>query len=1395
MKNKIKRVLVMFVLGCMIITYMPNLTWADTNTGASGDSKDENTQTTTDPAGGAGDSGGGGMPAADSAPDESAVYVEDGAEATDKEYADATQDVTFDEDGTAYINNQNFESDDYSYNGVVATGANSIVKLRNCTFDLDVGSPVDSDAEDGCAVAVDDGATMYISQSDLTVHGAGRYTTSNYNDGTLIVNDSSVTSTGSNENTTAISDPRSNAALLISGTARANFSVGQSKTYYFNSDCTAEGWAALSTDSATGNGLDLYAYNTTATAEDGGYGTYADTNCRVWLYGSILNAAEIGAIISKTGSIFVGDGDEADDSVLQYNEGNTTTAGTVISGGRNAVMMHAPDMMGEGASAASTGELTVKDSSLVTTKNLVSTKDYSDYGEATGAYVDYISGADILVKSTSANITLDNATLDSYSDVLVQTVINSDGMGNFLDEADGATVDPVTVNMENMEATGDIEHMDYQRRMTLNLTDATLNGAVVSGTFEDWSNLWSDYTAENGYEGTDVNWLPDSSWDTVYGVSMNLGEGAVWNVTGESTLSSLTVAEDAQINGLVTVDGEAVSVEPGTTYTGTIVVYPQADAQGSITIDSVTVDNSLTPSAQVSNITQIVYTMSGLGQQTINLTEDEKATLTIDGIQKNIYAGAVYDYTDVDTTGFTLTQKGSLNECQSGGPGGLHTFYITAAAYIVGNEILSDYSVDKAISGDYDGDSAENVEIYSDGDFFNGIYLEDCDYSINGLKMVLNGNGGNDFDGWGAGITVKGDSDVSINNADITSTGAIRTAIWAGGSSTLNVTNSIVRTYGADTLSQSYEDLTVPMMKHVPWALGLLGNIRATNVLGSATANYTDSIVVSDGWGALSTDSGKTGTNALNADNVFSGIGYIEEYQEGEDYDAVTELNGTKYGFTIANSGYVTYADSGVYNNYNNVKFYAPDYIMILASQTSSANYTGDDTVAVSNRIGAMWHQNKGGTLNLTDGTWSAEDIMFLAKSGSANSSYPILNVDDTTLNLTGDEDYSGVLYQLMESDDAGGIFPTTYTIPEIENDWSQITPVEEETTAAQANFKDVDVDGDIYNSVYNINQDLDVTFDDSEITGVISSSNANHVDEDGTVIAGGTVVDQSTDDDAYLYAGRIENTASEAVNNDVNLDLTDTTWTVTGTSYVSELTLDEDSEIVPEYGYELTATVDGEPVSLDAGTYEDVVISVSEVVPETPSIVRQPKAASYKIGANANQLSVRATVSEGTLSYQWYQSSTDSTESGTIINGATNASYRPTTSTAGTTYYYAVITNTYQGKTASAVTQTAKIIVNKLQQKIYCKQYYMTRVGNKQFSLGASLKKGDGKLTYTSSNSKVVKVDSKGKVTVVGSGTATITITAKETSKYASATKTVTVTVMPKTSWNFSNFFRLMTE
>jgi len=95
------------------------------------------------------------------------------------------------------------------------------------------------------------------------------------------------------------------------------------------------------------------------------------------------------------------------------------------------------------------------------------------------------------------------------------------------------------------------------------------------------------------------------------------------------------------------------------------------------------------------------------------------------------------------------------------------------------------------------------------------------------------------------------------------------------------------------------------------------------------------------------------------------------------------------------------------------------------------------------------------------------------------------------------------------------------------------------------------------------------------------------------------------------------------------------------------------------------------------------------------PVITGQPQGATYNVGALATALTVAASVSDGgTLSYEWYSNTSDSNKNGIKISGETEARYTPSTASEGVVYYYVVVTNTLNGKTAGKSSDTAKITV-----------------------------------------------------------------------------------------------------
>lgn len=123
---------------------------------------------------------------------------------------------------------------------------------------------------------------------------------------------------------------------------------------------------------------------------------------------------------------------------------------------------------------------------------------------------------------------------------------------------------------------------------------------------------------------------------------------------------------------------------------------------------------------------------------------------------------------------------------------------------------------------------------------------------------------------------------------------------------------------------------------------------------------------------------------------------------------------------------------------------------------------------------------------------------------------------------------------------------------------------------------------------------------------------------------------------------------------------------------------------------------------TISAGTFVQFLfsgnINISQIdvyLPcSTPTISTNPSTSTQSIcaGANGTSLSVAAS-GTGTITYQWYKNTTNSNSGGTSISGATNNSYTPNESSAGTYYYYCTA-STGTGCTATSQ-QSGAITVN----------------------------------------------------------------------------------------------------
>ncbi len=96
------------------------------------------------------------------------------------------------------------------------------------------------------------------------------------------------------------------------------------------------------------------------------------------------------------------------------------------------------------------------------------------------------------------------------------------------------------------------------------------------------------------------------------------------------------------------------------------------------------------------------------------------------------------------------------------------------------------------------------------------------------------------------------------------------------------------------------------------------------------------------------------------------------------------------------------------------------------------------------------------------------------------------------------------------------------------------------------------------------------------------------------------------------------------------------------------------------------------------------------------PAIVNQPQSSIICLGATPTTLSLTVANGAGTPNYQWYSNTISANIGGTLISGATNATYNPPATPTGTTFYYCEVTfPAISGSCSLIVSNPAEVTIN----------------------------------------------------------------------------------------------------
>jgi hypothetical protein len=573
-------------------------------------------------------------------------------------------------------------------------------------------------------------------------------------------------------------------------------------------------------------------------------------------------------------------------------------------------------------------------------------------------------------------------------------------------------------------------------------------------------------------------------------------------------------------------------------------------------------------------------------------------TMTVDGIETGIVPGSYKG-----NIMLTLTQKNIFKYKQLD-----HQFrqalYLDKTGVVEAKSVLPAAGNYKLSNGVLTG-----VKITSRGENFNGIFVAGGTYTIKDAVIDFTGNGGDDFDGYGAAIMAAGkDTTLILDGARIKTRGAVRPTVVATRNSNVIVKNSTLQAMNGILPADYVPNVELGKMRAVPWMLGLSGNCRATNLLGkNTTATYINSSISSESWGVLSADGDDETQEKVAAGNREQKLIAINS--------KITNTGKVGYGNYFVASYYGCEINVGDYASIGGA-IYAASNPETIAKMNAEYKFgltaeelkalPGTGTHVTSGRFGAMVQKY---VKVMDDTVFDTEKAVFLVKGAAAE-----INVDGSKGAQLNSR--NGIIIQVMENDDPMRI-NAIYHEPS-----DPVKAMDFDITAVNksdvtATFSNITLKGDFYNGFPGgkssggmageggdaggpeappgsddgapaggmpgaaSGKNLVLNLSNSNITGIITSSRAKHIKD--------TITSEE-----YLLLGEVTNTPGPAVNNGVIVTLNGSSWTVAGTSYLTGLTIGEGCKIIAPKGQKVAMTVDGVKTPIKAGTYKgNIMITV----------------------------------------------------------------------------------------------------------------------------------------------------------------------------------------------------------
>jgi len=519
-----------------------------------------------------------------------------------------------------------------------------------------------------------------------------------------------------------------------------------------------------------------------------------------------------------------------------------------------------------------------------------------------------------------------------------------------------------------------------------------------------------------------------------------------------------------------------------------------------------------------------------------------------------------------------------------------NTIWASPAICVEKNKFVPEKSVTEAVQGGvYDGDRTEGIYIASEAESFNGIVIDGSKYEIKDVQMDLEGFGINDFVGAGSGVAIYGDSDAVVRDSQFHMMGVTRCVIHSGGDSNVLVKNCDIFNFSSKT------DSPPDWLNTFCWNLPLIGGNRLVELSDNSTTTFDNCNMKTNGWGICSID------NFFDVKLIVKNSSLQASGPQSHAYGI----------FCIGPT------EVEIDNTVMDVTGY-PLFMMGWFGK-ARAKVTGG-SVLKGRRFGIFSSSDDNSIVTVSDSTIDTALACIVVRSSCStyNISRSVLKPGDGALIRVIDNVEEYMMNQISS--------PVPVGVSDEPIEGRDLT-VASERDDLTFNFDDMEIKGDIYNSTTNIRaerggvflkdsmgrfhdtmlgpesteglnehgtfaemihsayewhgpKNVGINLTKTKITGVISS--ALQAYRDGVT---------EIDPDNRREGANVMQWAAPTVNNGVVVTLdAQSAWNVTGTSYITSLSIEDGATVTGADGKNLVMTVDGVEKAISPGTYKGAI-------------------------------------------------------------------------------------------------------------------------------------------------------------------------------------------------------------